>query len=89
MQINQPGRKWGRIITAGFLCLLPIGAAAQSIRAQDNSNDGGSGDIKPDGKGNQSRAKSGGGNGIFYHGGPLLLGTPNMYYIWYGNWAGN
>lgn len=29
------------------------------------------------------------GNGIDYHGGPLMLGTPNIYYIWYGNWAGN
>jgi hypothetical protein len=28
-------------------------------------------------------------NGIAYHGGPLLLQTPNVYYIWYGNWAGN
>lgn len=32
-------------------------------------------------------------NGIFYHGGPVM-GTssstiPNVYYIWYGNWAGN
>ena len=32
----------------------------------------------------------GGGNtGIFYHGGPLILGTTNVYYIWYGNWSGN
>lgn len=29
------------------------------------------------------------GNGINYHGGPLILGTTNVYYIWYGNWAGN
>jgi Phosphate-induced protein 1 conserved region len=28
-------------------------------------------------------------NGIFYHGGPLILGTTNVYYIWYGNWSGN
>ncbi|MGE5241941.1 MAG: hypothetical protein ACM3NI_09875 [Bacteroidota bacterium] len=28
-------------------------------------------------------------NGINYHGGPLILGTTNVYYIWYGNWAGN
>lgn len=27
------------------------------------------------------------GNGISWHGGPLMLGTPNIYYIWYGNWA--
>jgi hypothetical protein len=25
-------------------------------------------------------------NGIFYHGGPLILGTTNVYVIWYGNW---
>jgi hypothetical protein len=28
-------------------------------------------------------------NGIQYHGGPIMLGTPNIYFIWYGNWAGN
>ncbi len=29
------------------------------------------------------------GAGIVYHGGPLILGTTNVYYIWYGNWSGN
>ena len=29
------------------------------------------------------------GNGINYHGGPLMLGGNNVYYIWYGNWQGN
>lgn len=33
--------------------------------------------------------KKTGANGINYHGGPLILGTTNIYYIWYGNWAGN
>jgi hypothetical protein len=28
-------------------------------------------------------------NGIYYHGGPILLGTNKVYYIWYGNWSGN
>lgn len=28
-------------------------------------------------------------NGIFYHGGPLMIGTKNVYYIWYGNWNNN
>ena len=28
-------------------------------------------------------------NGISYHGGPVMLGTTNVYYIWYGNWSGN
>ncbi len=25
-------------------------------------------------------------NGICYHGGPVMGSTPNIYYIWYGNW---
>jgi len=29
------------------------------------------------------------GNGIDYHGGPLMLTTHNVYFIWYGNWNGN
>ena len=33
-------------------------------------------------------SKGGSGNGINYHGGPVMLGTTNMYYIWYGNWSG-
>ena len=35
------------------------------------------------------RPKRGGGNGISYHGGPVMLGTPSIHYIWYGNWSGN
>jgi hypothetical protein len=31
----------------------------------------------------------GGGNGISYHGGPVITGTANIHYIWYGNWSGN
>ena len=27
------------------------------------------------------------GNGINYHGGPIMAGTPNVYFIWYGNWT--
>jgi Phosphate-induced protein 1 conserved region len=28
-------------------------------------------------------------NGIFYHGGPLILGGTHIYYIWYGDWSKN
>lgn len=28
-------------------------------------------------------------NGISYHGGPLILNTTNVYYIWYGTWGTN
>ena len=40
------------------------------------------------GNGNGNAGPSGT-NGINYHGGPVLLGTVNVYYIWYGNWSGN
>jgi len=59
-------------------------------------------DIAPNGKGHftldhpQNGNGNGGGNpnrpgnnGISYHGGPVMLGTTNVYYIWYGNWSGN
>ncbi|MHB2026695.1 MAG: hypothetical protein ACYCPQ_08695 [Elusimicrobiota bacterium] len=32
---------------------------------------------------------SGASNGIDYHGGPLILGGVDVYYIWYGDWAKN
>jgi hypothetical protein len=35
------------------------------------------------------KAKPTSNNGIIYHGGPVMLGTVNVYYIWYGNWNGN
>jgi hypothetical protein len=28
-------------------------------------------------------------HGILYNGGPIMPGTVNIYYIWYGNWTGN
>lgn len=29
------------------------------------------------------------GNGIDYHGGPMMVGSHDVYLIWYGNWNGN
>jgi hypothetical protein len=65
--------------------------SAQSVR-QDNTDE-----LAPTGKGwgerqvhsqaNKARPRST--NGISYHGGPVMLGTTNVYYIWYGNWSGN
>jgi hypothetical protein len=34
-------------------------------------------------------SKPSSGNGIFYHGGPLILGGTNIHLIWYGNWNNN
>ncbi len=40
-------------------------------------------------QGQAKPSKGGSGNGIYYHGGPLMLGTVNIHYIWYGNWSSN
>src|SRR3954463_8959091 len=39
--------------------------------------------------GQRGPAPTKGGNGISYHGGPLILNGTNVHYIWYGNWSGN
>ena len=86
---------------AGLLCL----AASTAFAAQVLAPDADESDLVPTGKGWGERAypappratpgaKAGqagktSSNGIFYHGGPLLLGATNVYYIWYGNWSGN
>jgi len=54
-------------------------------------------DLAPTGKGHYplgfakggGQAKPSGGNGISYHNGPVMTGTPTIYFIWYGNWSGN
>jgi Phosphate-induced protein 1 conserved region len=53
----------------------------------DNDEDKNKDAHGPDGE--AGNAKTSGSNGIVYHGGPLILGTTNVYYIWYGNWSGN
>ncbi|HEX5431704.1 MAG TPA: hypothetical protein VFW83_07045 [Bryobacteraceae bacterium] len=73
-------------------------AGMSLLCAADNENRNGPPETRPNGRGDQVRGEShgshsgggGGGstsnNGIFYHGGPVMLGTVNVYYIWYGNW---
>src|SRR5437867_5586989 len=85
-------RKQKRALSVIGVAFLSVAmASAQTVNPHGNGNgsqNGDSGDLQPDGKGSVTRAKVRG-NGIFYHGGPLLLGTPNIYYVWYGNWGGN
>jgi hypothetical protein len=79
-----------------------MGGGLRAADNPKDDDDQGS-DTKPSGKGNEIRHPGGaandagaakntahqssGGNGINYHGGPLLLGTSNIHYIWYGNWT--
>jgi Phosphate-induced protein 1 conserved region len=90
---------FGRAALVCAVALLAVCAMfAQTVRHDNNSED-----LKPTGKGwgeRDARADKLGdkanagkirirGNGITYHGGPVMLGTVKAYYIWYGNWAGN
>ena len=48
----------------------------------------GQGQGDPQGQAHAARPKTSS-NGISYHGGPVMTGTKNIYYIWYGNWSNN
>ena len=86
---------------AAFAATLWLGSVMipSAARAQNELNRGPNLDTHPDGRGNRNRetpprnpkGESGGavvtGNGISYHGGPVMHGTVNMYYIWYGEWT--
>ena len=77
--------------------LIGVVCLAMYAFAGDNNGNGNS-DLAPgDGHGKVIHPVKGaaGGNakttntGIFYHGGPVLLGSPHVYYIWYGSWTDN
>jgi hypothetical protein len=55
-------------------------------RLRGDNNEDKNKDAHPQG---EAKPVRGGNNGISYHGGPVILGTTNIYYIWYGNWSGN
>jgi len=81
------------IILAAGVCtvMLPM-LAPGSSDGETKPNGKGMGTLLNPGNGNGGEAKaaqpgSGTNNGIFYHGGPVMLGTVNVYYIWYGNWG--
>src|SRR6516164_1326835 len=85
------------------LCAALFAGGAVVLRAQDRGQGEteGQDDSAPSGKGIGTRHQPGPqsghaaprarvrGNGIFYHGGPIMLGPTTVYYIWYGNWSGN
>ena len=86
---------------AALLCLAASTAFAAQVLAPDPDES----DLVPTGKGWGERAypapprvnphANGAGpaktssNGIFYHGGPVMLNNVNAYYIWYGDWSAN
>src|SRR6476646_4463651 len=89
------------VCVAALLGLSTSGAFAAQVLGPDADE----GDLVPTGKGwgerayptphHNDHANPNGAvgktttNGINYHGGPVMLGATNAYYIWYGNWSGN
>jgi hypothetical protein len=72
-------------------CLVGMALATQAASVLADQEQ----DLVPTGKGwgmkvdHAASPFRGGGTGINYHGGPVMLGTTNVYFIWYGNWSGN
>jgi Phosphate-induced protein 1 conserved region len=69
--IDQPGNQAG---STGGDDLLPTGKGAITLQQLSSVAEA-------------SRARRPRGNGITYHGGPVILGTTNVHYIWYGTWS--
>ena len=98
--MNQP-RLQSAIVLSGCigLALASMAGFAATPRNAPHKNVDRNASYKPTGKGYgqidllEPAKPTGnarpGGNGINYNGGPLILGTTNVYYIWYGNWNGN
>lgn len=90
MKLKGPGIV---LVLAGALCATAIQATVP--KGGHKEPPGQAKELVPNGKGwgvegnqgvGQARPR---GNGITYHGGPVMLGNVAIYYIWYGNWSGN
>jgi len=91
-----------QLVAASVACLFAGAVNAAGVLAPDSDEDdlvpNGKGwgerayPAHPNGNGNgnaNGQGRKPAGSGISYHGGPVMLGTTKVYYIWYGNWTGN
>jgi len=92
----KSGWRLSALLIAGGVGMMTLPILAPGDQDKDTKPDGkGIGSLLNPGKGNgggdAKAARPGGGssNGINYHGGPVMLGTVNVYYIWYVNWSGD
>src|SRR5215471_9718798 len=92
--LSKPGGKGPKM--RQFLGILSLAACFGTISAWCDDGNNGKGEIEKAVHAIKANHGHGGGppppptsNGISYHGGPLLVNGPNVYYIWYGNWSGN
>jgi hypothetical protein len=85
----------GKLVLAVAALAVTISADAGRVRSPSDGEPDmipsgkGWGEIAPPGNAHKRSRMGGGANGILYHGGPLMLGTPTVYYIFYGGWNNN
>jgi hypothetical protein len=80
-----------KLFTVAFAFTLALVAPAFSEDKDVAPHGRGIGTIDHPGVGSPKGqlGKPGAVTAITYHGGPVMLGIVNVYYIWYGNWDGN
>jgi len=79
-----------RLLPVLFLAICTVSATAQLTQGTGNSVPSGKGFGIPDLSAPIPQALPytvTTGNGISYHGGPIMPGTVHIYFIWYGNWV--
>ena len=93
-----PGWRLSAMVAAAGFCMVTLPMLAPGSSDDETKPNGkGTGTLQNPGNGNKNagQAKAGGpgggstDNGIYYHGGPVMLGNVHVYYIWYGTWSGN
>jgi len=74
------------VITAMLTVALSSLGFGQATRSGSDlvPNGKGQGVLAPPGQSNKARPTRG--NGISFHGGPVMTTGPNVYFIWYGTW---
>jgi hypothetical protein len=95
ISLSATGIRFPRLMTIGIVTASLFGIAGTVQTAEVRHQEGEH--LKPTGKGWGEHDETGrsarnartSGNAMFYHGGPVMLGVPNIYYIWYGNWSDN
>jgi hypothetical protein len=85
------------VVTVAMVSMFSLAGVVQAAEVRHQQDE----HLKPNGKGwgeldpsreterNAAKFATSSSNGINYHGGPVMTGTPNLYYIWYGNWTGD
>ena len=68
--------------------VLPRSRTIAICRPLSRDDAPGTGNLRRDGNGTTDKGRAVQ-SIISYYGGPIMLGTVNVYLLWYGNWNGN